>query len=143
MNAFILSDIYQGLSASFEVEITQSSFDQFILLSGDASPLHTDQEFARERGFISTPVHGLLTAAFYSQLVGIHLPGRNGYSQEYKIAFTKPVYVGDRLSVYGEVEFINHTCKQITINAHITNAEGIQVSRAHIKAGFFCDRASS
>lgn len=136
MNAFHFADIYLGLAASFEVRITKAMFASFVALSGDNSSLHTDEVFAREHGYITTPVHGMLTAAFYSQLVGIHLPGNNGYSQEYKIAFTAPVYVGDVLTVSGEVEYINTAFEQLWISAQIINSDGVKVSRAKIKAGF-------
>ena len=135
MNIYDFKDIYLGLTASFQVVITQTLLDNFILLSGDNSPLHTDVSFARKKGHPSNPVHGMLTASFYSQLVGIHLPGKNGYSQEYKIAFTGPVYVGDILTINGKVEYINEVSKQIWIDAHIINNVGKKVSRAKIKAG--------
>lgn len=136
MNTFHFEDIYLGLTVSFDAVITQAMLDSFVLLSGDNSPLHTDDHFARERGFLTIPVHGMLTAAFYSQLIGIHLPGKNGYSQEYKIAFTAPVYVGDVLTISGEVEYINAVLKQIWISAKMINQAGKLVSRAKIKAGF-------
>ncbi len=137
MNAFNFEDIYLGLTSSFEVIITQEMLDSFIVLSGDNSPLHINEVFAREKGYLGIPVHGMLTASFYSQLVGIHLPGVNGYSQEYKIAFVAPVYVGNILTVSGEVEYINTAFKQLWIDAQIINSNGVKVSRAKIKAGFF------
>lgn len=137
MNTFTFEDLYIGLSASFETTITQCMLKHFVLLSGDSSPLHTDEAFAKEKGYAGIVVHGMLTSTLYSQLVGLHLPGKNGYSQEYKLSFTAPVYVEDRLTVYGEIEYINKTFKQIWITAYIVNACGEKVSRATIKAGLF------
>jgi 3-hydroxybutyryl-CoA dehydratase len=136
MNAFEFKDIYQGLTVSFQVTITHVMLANFVLLSGDNSPLHTDEKFARDKGYVTTPIHGMLTASFYSQLVGIHLPGKNGYSQEYKIAFIAPVYVGDSLTISAEVVGLNEAYEQIELKATIVNQRGIQVSRAKIKAGF-------
>jgi 3-hydroxybutyryl-CoA dehydratase len=136
LNTFHFEEVYLGLSASFEVIITQAMLDQFVALSGDNSSLHTNEAFAREKGYAGTPVHGMLTASFYSQLVGVHLPGNNGYSQEYKIAFTAPVYVGDVLTVSCEIEYINDVLEQLWIQAQIINGDGVKVSRAKIKAGF-------
>lgn len=139
MNRFHFKDIYQGLTVSFKVIITKTMLDNFVLLSGDNSPLHTNEQFARNKGYITTPIHGMLTASFYSQLVGVHLPGANGYSQEYKVAFTAPVYVGDILTISAEVEFINEVHQQIWIDANIINSNGDKVSRAKIKVGFLKD----
>ena len=136
MNNFNFEDMVVGLAVSFEVVITKTMLDTFITLSGDNSLLHTDEAFARQKGFAGIPVHGMLTGAFYSQLVGIYLPGENGYSQEYTISFTAPVYIGDVLTVKGEIEYINEAAQQVLIQAQMTNGNGVKVSRAKIKAGF-------
>lgn len=137
MNAFTFDELYVGLSVCFDVEITQEKLDHFIRISGDNSVLHTEESFAIAKGFKGVPVHGMLTSAFYSQLVGMHLPGKNGYSQEYKLSFTSPVYVNDSLTVRGEIEYINEVLRQVWIVSSITNQDGILVSRAKIKAGIF------
>lgn len=48
---------------------------------------------------------------------------------------TKPVYVGDRLTVTGKVKELNEALKRVTIKARIRNQNGETVSRAILEVG--------
>ena len=109
--------------------------DQFQEFSGDANPLHTDKAFALSRGHRDRVVYGMLTAAFYSTMVGMYLPGRFALLQSIDASFVAPVFIGDKLNVFGEIISIHRELKQIEIRAHITNQFGRKVSRAKIKSG--------
>ncbi|MEN8220294.1 MAG: MaoC/PaaZ C-terminal domain-containing protein [Pseudomonadota bacterium] len=135
MNSYTLTDIGLGLSHSFEVIVTESMMEQFKVMSGDINPLHTDKAFALEKGFVNKVVYGMLTASFYSTLVGVYLPGKYALLQGVDITFHHPVFPGDRLTVYGEVKYIHTILGQIEIKAHINNQQGKKVSKAKIKVG--------
>ena len=109
--------------------------DTFVELSGDRNTMHTDQSFAINYGFPDRLVHGMLTASFYSKLVGMYLPGAFALFQEVSISFTAPVYPGDTLTIKGEVVAIHEVYRQIEIKASITNQHGKKVSRAKIRTG--------
>lgn len=135
MNAYRFIDVSPGLSHSFQASVTASMLDQFKDLSGDANPLHTDQRFALLYGYRDRVAYGMLTASFYSTLVGMYLPGKYALLQGVDASFIAPVYTGDRLTVYGEVISIHQVLRQIEIRAHITNQLGNKVSRAKIRTG--------
>ena len=103
-------------SASFTVQVTQGMMETFADLSGDTNPLHTDEVFARSRGFEGKVAYGMLSASFYSRLVGVYLPGKNCLFQSIEATFNRPVYAGDVLSVTGRVtqvdERFRRGCKQ-------------------------------
>lgn len=90
-------------SAGFTVQVTQGMMEAFAELSGDTNPLHTDEGFARSRGFEGKVAYGMLSASFYSRLVGVYLPGKNCLFQSIEATFNRPVYPGDVLSVTGRV----------------------------------------
>ena len=90
-------------SAGFTVQVTQGMMEAFAGLSGDTNPLHTDETFALRRGFEGRVAYGMLTASFYSRLVGLYLPGKNCLFQSIDSTFNRPVYAGDVLSVTGRV----------------------------------------
>ena len=90
-------------SASFTVQVTQEMLTRFAELSGDTNPLHTDEGFALRRGFEGRVAYGMLSASFYSRLVGVYLPGKNCLFQSIEATFNRPVYAGDVLSVTGRV----------------------------------------
>jgi 3-hydroxybutyryl-CoA dehydratase len=136
MNDYRIDDIMPGVSASFEMIVTSRMLDQFGQLSGDTNPLHADADFAISRGFQDRVAFGMLSASFYSTLVGVHLPGRHALLQGVDAAFVAPVYPGDRLTVSGQVAAVHAALGQIEIRAQIVNQHGAKVSRAKIRAGF-------
>jgi len=135
MKEYRLSEISVGLNHSFHVSVTDLMMDQFRSLSGDVNPLHTETEFALSSGYQDCVVYGMLTASFYSTLVGVYLPGRYALLQGVDVSFTAPVFTGDSLTVYGEVTAIHEALRQIEIRTYITNQHGKKVSRAKIRAG--------
>jgi len=135
MNEYRFSDIKIGLEEFFQVKIDASKMDKFLDISGDINPLHTDGDYAKDKGFSNRVVYGLLTASFYSTLVGVYLPGKFCVLQGIDIQFSKPVYIDDTLKVSGKVSYINEAYKQIEIKAIITNEKHIKVSKATLKVG--------
>ncbi len=137
MNAYGFSNLHVGLSHTFRATVTHDMLKQFSDLSGDVNPLHTDTAFALARGFHDRVVHGMLTASFYSTLVGVYLPGRNALLQTVHTAFTAPVFPDDILDIYGEVVSLHQVLRQIELKAQVTNQHGERVSRARIWTGIY------
>jgi len=121
--------------AECPLEISQNTLDMFRDLTGDISSIHVDERYARERGYEGRVCYGMLTSAFYSTLVGVYLPGKYALFQEAHISMTKPVYIGDRLSVTGKITELHEQLKRVTIKARIRNQKGETVSRATLVAG--------
>jgi 3-hydroxybutyryl-CoA dehydratase len=134
MNEFRWEDLALGLKAGFQTTISQSMLDSFRRLSGDVNPLHSDASFARERGFDDIVVHGFLVASTYSQLVGVHLPGKFCLLHDIHIWFSAPVYVSDRLDVSGEIVHLTEAYRQIEVAAQILRSSTL-VSKAKIRVG--------
>jgi acyl dehydratase len=109
--------------------------DAFAEISGDTNPLHSSREFAEGRGFSEPLVFGMLTASVYSRLVGVHLPGLNSLFHEIRVSFTKPVHVGDKLTVSGKLAEVQEEFRRIVVKAAIHNQRGEKVSKATIIAG--------
>jgi acyl dehydratase len=135
MNEYRLADLHIGLSHTFQVNISGQMIENFKELSGDINPLHTDVNFALLYGYSDRVAYGMLTASFYSTLVGVYLPGKYALLQGVDVSFTAPVFAGDSLKVHGKVSAIHMAVRQIEIRAHITNQHGKKVSRAKIRTG--------
>lgn len=136
MNEYKLEDIQLGMKENFKVQITEQMQNDFREISGDVNPMHSSKEFAMEKGFKDKLVFGMLTASFFSKLVGVYLPGKNCLFQECKnIRFHKPVFVGDELNVIGEVVEIDDRFRRITIKATIRNQMDEKVCSAILIAG--------
>lgn len=91
--------------------LTDAVYNGYIQIFDDKNPLHTDQAFATARGFEAEVMHGGILTGFLSNFVGERLPLKNVIIQQYKIAFTKPVYLNSILffkaTVTGFYESVN------------------------------------
>ena len=134
MNDYGWDDLTLGMSAQFEVEVTSELMTAFANLSGDVNPLHMDEEFARNSGFPGRVVFGMLTSSFYSRLVGVYLPGKRALLDGIQVELKSPAYIGDLLTVSGEIAFLNDTYHRCEIKARIRNAAGQLISKATIRA---------
>ena len=136
MNEYTYEQIILGQKEQFEVTVTNSMMEQFLTLSGDTNPLHVDRGYAIAHGFPDRVVYGLLTSSFYSTLAGVYLPGKQCLLCGLNVDFRKPVFVGDRLTVCGEVTEKNDTFRMITLKAHIMNQMGVKISKGMLTVGF-------
>lgn len=135
MNSYKFSDLYTGLSASFEVEITEKMMDKFIDITGDVSPIHVSSKYAVEHGFKTRVCHGMLFGSMFSTMAGVYLPGEHCLLHSVETKFSSPVYPGDKLTVSAKISEINDTFKVVTIKGNIKNQDGKTVCKAVIQAG--------
>jgi acyl dehydratase len=81
--------------------ITKRQLVEYAGASGDFNPIHYDEPFAREGGFPSVIAHGMLSMAFFGQLLsdwaGPHAVARIG------VRFKAVTFPGDVVTVAGEV----------------------------------------
>ena len=140
MNRYKYEEININDEEYFNVVITDEMLDKFRTISGDINPLHSDDEFARIKGYNSKVVFGMLTSSFYSTLAGVYLPGENSLIHNIEIKFNKPVYVGDELQIKGIVlkkyDKFNLLRLEATIFRTNTNEK---VSSANISVGVTSD----
>jgi len=101
------ADLAPGLQACVEFHVTAQQMQQFAELSGDFNPLHTDDAFARGKGFEGAVVYGGLLIAKVSQLIGMRLPGRDGVWASVQLDFRRPLYVGQAAEVEGVVASVS------------------------------------
>lgn len=135
MNSFSYDEIPVGYAYEFTVDVGDEKQMMFRDLSGDINPLHIDKNFAVQKGFNDKVVYGMLTASYYSTLVGLFIPGEKCLIREMDLKFPKPVYINDTLTIKGEVVEKNDTFKLLTIKGTIKNQQGVTVSKAKIKVG--------
>ena len=121
LNELSYNDISIGQQESFIIIITESMVEKFSNLSGDLNPLHMDNEFAESSSFKKRIVHGMLLASFFSQLIGMKLPGKNALYFSQTLNFRSPCYIDDKIEIIGEVIEKSDSTKIITISTSIFN----------------------
>jgi len=124
-NQYKFDEIKIGLEYKFTEKITESRLDSFASLSGDYNPLHMDDIYAKTTKFKKRICHGMLLTSFFSKLVGMHLPGKNALYFSQTLNFQNPCFVGDIITVRGQVVDKSDATKIITLNTSIYNQDGI------------------
>jgi 3-hydroxybutyryl-CoA dehydratase len=84
--------------------ITETDLVSFATLTGDFHPLHTDVEWAAESEFNGRIAHGMLLLSYCVGLVPLdpdHVLALRGFE---RIAFKRPVRIGDTIRVEGNIE---------------------------------------
>ena len=91
--------------------ITQETYQQFQLCSNDKNPLHTNEEFAKSKGFTNKVMYGNILNTFLSFFIGECLPTKNVIIHHQEIYFKNPIYMNKKLefvaSVSGIFEAVN------------------------------------
>ena len=115
------SEIQLNHSEEFEVKISNNLVDDFSKISGDFNPLHLDEQFASHTSFGKRIVHGMLLASFFSRLVGMQIPGKNGVYFSQSLNFRKPAFIGDTVKIIGTVIDKSESTKIITLKTELIN----------------------
>jgi 3-hydroxybutyryl-CoA dehydratase len=119
-----LDDIEPGLTKNFRVNISESLVNEFAKITGDFSPIHMEEGFARTTKFKQRISHGMLVGSFFSRLVGMHLPGKNGVLLSYSIKHLLPCFLDQEILVKGIVMDKSNSTRIITLKATITDSYG-------------------
>jgi acyl dehydratase len=82
--------------------ITTTQLVQYAGASGDFNRIHYDEPFARDDGFPSVIAHGMLSMAFFGQLVADWAGGPQ-HLIRLSARFKAVTFPGDRITVGGEV----------------------------------------
>ena len=98
-----LKDLAVGDNAELTRVATAGDVAEFIDSIGDHNPIHRDHEYAASTRFEKPIVPGMWTAALISAVLGTRLPGPGCIYVGQEIAFTRPVYFGDRITARVEV----------------------------------------
>jgi acyl dehydratase len=117
-----LSDLAEGQVARVDFSVTNEDMRDFARLSGDFNPLHTNDDFARSKGYDGRVVYGALLVAKASQLIGMKLPGRDSIWGRVSMEFRKPLYVGQAAQVEGCVANISSSTGMVELQLSVRAA---------------------
>jgi len=117
-------EIKIGTKKMFTVQIAESMLNDFAKLSGDYNPLHMDANYAAITPFKNRVCHGMLLVSFFSRLIGMYLPGKNALYFSQTLNFQFPCFIGDKVTIEGQVIDKSESTKMITIKTVAYNQEG-------------------
>jgi acyl dehydratase len=82
-------------------EVGQRKIDAYSIVR--ARSIHTDEAWARAKGFKAPLAQGMMSTAYVSEMMTHFLGAGFVKGGTISMAFVKPVYAGDRLTVHGVV----------------------------------------
>lgn len=121
-------DIEVGQIYEFEHVFTKEHVHVFAQLTGDFNPLHTDEQFVKHTRFGQNVVHGMLVGSLFSQLVGMHCPGKNNLYLSQSLEFKRPVFFDDRLTVRGTIIKKTDSIRMVVLRTEILKNQQLVVS---------------
>ena len=123
MNHYAFSEMIVDKKESIEVHVGEKQIAAFAELSGDVSPVHIDDVFAKSKGFKSRIAHGALLMSYVSRFIGTILPGANGILQSVTMEFRRPCYPGTKIKIEGEVLKRVESMRVVRIKIVVTDSD--------------------
>ena len=120
---YTFDEIKIGQSKKFQITITESMVNDFAKISGDFSPIHMDEIYAKSTSFKKRVVHGMLLASFLSRVDGMYLPGKHALYFSQNIEFRNPCFIDDELTIESKVIDKSISTKILKIESKIINQE--------------------
>ena len=118
---YTFDEIDIGLTKEFQIIITESMVNNFANVSGDFSPIHIDEEYAKTTSFGKRVAHGMLLASFLSRVDGMYLPGKHALYFSQNLEFRNPCFINDKIKISSIVIDKSESTKILKIESKITN----------------------
>lgn len=123
----IYEEIHIGQSARTVRTLTREDINAFAAVSGDTNPAHLDPVYADATLFHGVIAHGMWGGALISALLGTVFPGPGTIYLEQALHFSKPVRVGDTLTVTVTVTAKEDDKKRLDLDCQVMNQKGERV----------------
>lgn len=115
--------------------VSDEVYDAFQKCSGDFNPLHTDEGFAKSKGFPECVMYGNILNGFVSNFIGMLLPTQEVIIHSQEIAYRNPVFKHDVLDFCAKVSDISEAVQAVEFKFVFRNASGKVVAKGHIQIG--------
>ena len=118
-----------GQSARLLRTLTPQDIQAFAAVSGDTNPAHLNAEYANDTLFHGVIGHGMWSGALISALLGTQFPGTGTIYLDQALHFSRPVRIGDTLTVSATVTAKDEHKKIVDLACEAVNQNGEQVVR--------------
>lgn len=121
--AYSFSQLNVGMHEEFTVKIDEAMHANFARLSGDCSPIHCNDEYARKSRFGQRIGYAFLLTSFLSRLYGEYLPGGSSICIKQEAKFLKPFFIGDEIRIVGTVVSKTESARFVEIETQMYREE--------------------
>ena len=112
---YYLEDLTVGMSAAYAKTVTETDIVMFAGITGDANPVHLNQDYAAATPFKGRIAHGMLSVGFISAVLGTKLPGPGSIYISQTLKFKAPVRVGETVVARATITEIVPERKRVTL----------------------------
>lgn len=105
-----------GMSASYAQTITEADIALFSGVSGDKNPAHVNDEYAKNSRFKRRIAHGMISASFFSGILGTKLPGAGCVYTSQNLIFKRAVYIGETVTATVTVTDIDLQARRVKLS---------------------------
>ena len=123
----------EKFSTSFLV--SDAVYNGFVTVFKDTNPLHTDEAFAKQKGFYGKVMHGNILNGFLSFFIGECLPEKNVIIHSQEIQFKNPVYLNDTVHLNAVVSGLYESVGVVEFKFDFRNMENKVVAKGKIQIG--------
>jgi 3-hydroxybutyryl-CoA dehydratase len=122
-----IEQIKLGDAAEFSKTVTESDVYLYAGITGDLNPAHLNETYAKNTFFKTRIAHGMLTAGFISNILGMQLPGPGTIYMRQSLSFLAPVRFGDTITARAEVVEVIAEKNRVRLKTTCTNQDGTVV----------------
>ena len=133
----------KSASITYTYKVSQDVYFAFQRVSSDYNPLHTDEAFAKRKGFQDRVIYGNILNAFVSHFVGMLLPSREVMIQSQDISFHKPVYLNDEIRLEAGIDTVSEAVNIINYKFKFKRLGGGKnelVAKGHVQIGLLNEK---
>ncbi len=120
-------EITIGDTATLVRTLRPEDIQMFAIMSGDINPAHVDPEYARSSMFREVIAHGMWGGALISTVLGTQFPGPGTIYIDQTLHFSRPVRVGDTLTVTVTCQKKFDHNKHMILDCECINQDGQKV----------------
>ncbi len=112
-----------------QLVVSEQLVNNFSVLSGDFNPLHTNDKFAKSKGFPGRVVHGSILNLMISSIVGMSLNDDNVMLLSQRTSHQKPIFIDDIITAIGTVFTISASVRVIEMQLKFKNQNQVLVAQ--------------
>lgn len=128
-------ELFQDFRTIIPFQVTEEVYKSFQQCSGDMNPLHTDADFAKQKGFGGCVMYGNILNCFVSYAIGMKMPTPDVMIQTQDIQYKNPVFMNDKLEMTIETEEIHESVNVVMFKFKFTNDKNKVVAKGHVQIG--------
>lgn len=112
-----------GEKITYTKRVSDEDIHDFARITGDVQRIHLDEPYAGRTRFKRRAAHGVLTLGLVSAALGTRLPNaeETAIYVSQNLRFTRPVFIGDTVTVNLEVVGVNPDRRLVTLSTNCVN----------------------